>query len=106
MGADGLDGAGDGAADGVWTKTAKTQSYRPAAFLSWSPWMVQPSMRPQYAAAVMNERGVNAAIQIGHDRSLQLDSTFGCNAQKFPLYTLLAVDSHRKGTMRQRMQPC
>ena len=50
-----------------------------------------------FAAGVMDERGVEAAIQFGHDRSLQLESTFGCNAQNFPLYMLLAVDDHNKG---------
>ena len=55
--------------------------------LNWKP----------FSIAIMTPEMVEAAIKWGHGNSLQLDSTFGCNAQKFPLFTLLAVDAHGKG---------
>lgn len=55
--------------------------------LNWDPFTI----------AVMPPENVAVAIELGHGRSLQLDSTFGSNAQKFPLFTLLAVDKHGKG---------
>ena len=101
-GADDLNGAGDGAADGSMDRDCgdtvmpprhlpELESLDASAFnaANWT----------HFAAAVMDERGVDAAIQFGHDKSLQLDSTFNCNAQKFPLYTLLAVDSHHQGIL-------
>lgn len=59
-------------------------SYNP---YNWSP----------FSIAVMDPSSVQAAIKWGHQGFLQLDSTHGCNAQKFPLYTLLAVDGYNKG---------
>lgn len=50
-----------------------------------------------FCCAIMTRSGVEAAIKWGHNSVLQLDSTFGSNAQKFPLFTLLAVDEHSKG---------
>lgn len=35
-----------------------------------------------FSIAIMQPENVEAAIKFGHGRSLQLDSTFGCNAQK------------------------
>ena len=55
--------------------------------LNWKPFTI----------AVMPPENVAVAIKLGHGRSLQLDSTFGSNAQKFPFFTLLAVDKHGKG---------
>lgn len=50
-----------------------------------------------FSIAIMQPWQVEAAMKYGHGRTLQLDSTFGCNTQKFPLFTLLAVDEHHKG---------
>lgn len=50
-----------------------------------------------FSIAIMTQEGVEAAKKWGHLRPLQMDSTFGCNAQKFPLITLLVVDGHGKG---------
>ena len=99
-GADDLDGTGSGAAgagsdrdcgDTVMPprQLPKLESLDASCFNA-ANWI-------HFSVAVMDEHGVEAAIRFGHDRSLQLDSTFGCNAQKFPLYTLLTVDSHNKG---------
>lgn len=55
--------------------------------LNWKPFTI----------AVMLPENVAVAIELGHGRSLQLDSTFGSNAQKFHIFTLLAVDKHGKG---------
>ncbi|BDA47435.1 hypothetical protein COCOBI_10-2830 [Coccomyxa sp. Obi] len=50
-----------------------------------------------FCCAIMTQSAVEAAIKWGHNSVLQLDSTFGSNAQKFPLFTLLAVDEDFKG---------
>lgn len=50
-----------------------------------------------FSVAIMTPEMRQAAIKWGHGASLQLDSTFGSNAQKFPLFTLLAVDAYGKG---------
>ncbi|CAL8466587.1 g6123 [Coccomyxa elongata] len=44
----------------------------------------------------MQDCNVDATIRFGNGRSLQFDSTFKCNTQKFPLYTLVVVDDHKK----------
>lgn len=55
--------------------------------LNWEP----------FSIAILTPEMVEAAVKWGHGGALQLDSTFGCNAQKFPLFTLLAVDAHGRG---------
>ena len=54
--------------------------------LQWTP----------FGIAVMQDCNVEAAIRWGHNRPLQFDSTFNCNTQKFPLYTLVVVDKHNQ----------
>lgn len=55
-----------------------------------------PTQWTPFSIAVMQDCNVDAAIRFGHGRSLQFDSTFNCNTQKFPLYTLVVVDDHKK----------
>ena len=45
----------------------------------------------------MKECNVANAIRFGHGRPLIMDATFGSNREKFPLFTLLAVDDHNNG---------
>ena len=49
-----------------------------------------------FSIAIMQDCNVEAAMRWGHNRPLQLDSTHACNAQKFPLFTLVAVDDNGK----------
>ena len=72
-----------------------------------------PANWTHFSIGVMDEEGVQNAIKWGHQRTLQLDSTHGCNAQKFALLTLLAVDDHERGiplayyfTAFQPLKPC
>ena len=58
----------------------------------WNPLNWEP-----FSIAVMTAGGVAAAVKWGHGCSLQLDSTFGCNQQRFPVFTLLAVDGQNHG---------
>ena len=55
-----------------------------------------PAQWTHFAIGVMQDCNVEAAIRWGHMRPLQLDSTFNCNTQKFPVYTLVVVDDHNK----------
>ncbi|CAL8469418.1 g8959 [Coccomyxa elongata] len=55
-----------------------------------------PTQWTPFSIAVMQDCNVDAAIRFGHGRSLHFDSTFDCNTQKFPLYTLVVVDDHKK----------
>jgi hypothetical protein len=55
-----------------------------------------PTQWTHFSIAVMQDCNVEAAIRWGHGRYLQLASTFNCNTQIFPLYTLVAVDDHKK----------
>lgn len=55
-----------------------------------------PANWTHFAIGIMQDCNVEAAIKWGHKRPLQLDSTFACNAQKIPLFTLVVVDDNGK----------
>lgn len=67
------------------------------AFVDWDPSMFNPLNWEPFSIAFMAGGGLTAAKRLGHQRSLQLDSTFGCNKQKFPVFTLMAVDEQHHG---------
>ena len=50
-----------------------------------------------FQLAFMKNCNVADAMRFGHGRPLIMDATFGSNKEKFPLFTLLAVDDHNNG---------
>lgn len=50
-----------------------------------------------FSIAILPPANITAALKWGKNRPLQLDSTFGCNAQKFPMFSIVAVDDSGRG---------
>ena len=74
--------------------------------VDWVPgFQVNPYNWTSFSIAIMLPLGVAAAKRWGPQCPLQMDSTFGCNKQKFPLFTLLAMDEHKQAHRLPDMQP-
>ena len=91
-----MDLEGSQAAD-LERTTAKQGVLAEAPDSQASPYIWEPKNWTDFCMVICDERGTQTCAKLGHQGTLVIDSTFGTNCHKLPLFTLLVVDEHGHG---------